>query len=224
MILDKVKMIINCFFLRNKVHIGRHSQIDKSSRFEGKNSIAGNCSFINSSIGFASYIANGCFIRNTKIGRYCCIGKNVRIIDVTHPTKDYVSIHPLFFADKTVVGSSYVKEKSFEEFIWHPKCRQYSVIIENDVWIGDGAAVLGGHTIGNGAIIAAGAVVTKDVEPYTIVAGVPARKIGCRFEESDVEFLQQLRWWDRKEPWIANHAEYFRDIELLKTNMRTTEE
>lgn len=73
-----------------------------------------------------------------------------------------------------------------------------------------------GVTIGNGAVIAAGAIVLKDVDPYAIVAGVPAKVIRYRFEPEDVKWLESLQWWNQSEEWIRNHAEYFSQIEQLK--------
>lgn len=188
----------------------------KGSRFEGKNSVGRNSSVLNSYLGHGSYVASGSFLRNTKVGRYCCIGKNVRVIDVTHPSRGFVSVHPLFFSENTVVGDSYVGCQKFEEYLKLRDGSGYSVKIGNDVWIGDGAMILGGHEIGDGAIIAAGAVVTKDVEPYTIVAGVPARPIRRRFSEEDIRFLQEFRWWEKDEGWLRRHAELFEDISKFR--------
>lgn len=212
-LVDKLGMLLYCFSQRKKVKFGRHVHVDRTSVFEGKNSVAGSCSFLHSEMGYASYVANGTFIRNTKIGKYSCIGKNVRIVDVTHPTRKFVSTHPVFFAKNTVVGSSYVREQKFEELIWNQQDSRFSVIVGNDVWIGDGAMILGGHTVGNGAIIAAGAVVTKDVNPYEIVAGVPARVIGHRFTKDQIDFLEKYQWWNKDEEWIMQNASIFEDIE-----------
>ena len=78
----------------------------------------------------------------------------------------------------------------------HPQCNHCQIIIGNDVWIGAHATIMGGVKIGNGAVIGAGAVVAKDVPPYAIVLGNPARVIKYRFDEATIEWLQKLRWWN----------------------------
>ena len=183
------------------VQFGAHTD---GSSFEGRNAIGRHASVLKSSLGYGSYVASGSFLRGAKVGRYCCIGKQVRVIDVTHPSRQYVSVHPLFFAEKTVVGESYVGRQKFEETVNLPDDPKFSVRIGNDVWIGDGA------------IVAAGAVVTKDVEPYTIVAGVPARPVRKRFSDDEIHFLEELRWWDKGEEWIRENAEKFDDINKLR--------
>lgn len=88
-------------------------------------------------------------------------------------------------------------------------------IIGNDVWIGARAMILSGVKIGDGAVIAAGAVVTKDVEPYTIVGGVPAKPIRKRFTDEQIDALIKLKWWDKDDVWMRDHAAMFRHVEEL---------
>lgn len=135
-----------------------------------------------------SYIGSGSKIINASIGKFCSISKNVNIGFSLHPV-NYFSTSPIFFAEKNGTGSSWVKGKIFDDS--SPK-----VIIGNDVWIGMNSSIMGGVKIGDGAIIGSHALVTKDVPPYSIVGGVPARIIKYRFEQEVIDDLLILKWWD----------------------------
>lgn len=204
---------------RSGVNIGKHAVIHKQDVFEGQNSIGNRTVFLNSCIGYGSYVANDSFIRNTRIGKYCSIGKNVRIIDVTHPSSKFVSTSPSFFSLKPMNGLRLVKKQKFNEFVKISPNKSDAVIIENDVWIGDGAQIIGGHFVGDGAIIGAGAVVTKDVPPYAVVGGIPAKVIKYRFSEIEIDFLLTLKWWDKGLEWIREYAEAFESISMLRNNV-----
>lgn len=130
-------------------------------------------------------------IRCCSIGRYCSIAKHVQIGVANHPT-DWLSISarqysPTYLNFNRFVGKSchVLPHEMFQK-----------TIIGNDVWIGTNAVVMGGVTVGDGAIIAAGAVVTKDVPPYAIVGGVPARVIRYRFPPKIISELLSLQWWN----------------------------
>ena len=92
----------------------------------------------------------------------------------------------------------------------------YAVSIGNDVWIGADVRIMEGVKIADGTIIGAGGVVVKDTEPYMILGGVPARLIGERFSKRQIEFLLELKWWNKSEDWIRNHAAYFKNIHELE--------
>lgn len=213
----KLKSIYQQFKLRKKVRFGTRVHLSGNNCFEGGNSIANLTKFIDSSLGAYSYCASNSYIRNTKIGRFCSIGKNVRIIDVTHPT-DFVSTHPVFYSPHNVVGKSFVNSIGFDEHLHCKKDQDYAVVIGNDVWICDGAQILGGNTIGDGAIVAAGAVVTKDVPAFSVVAGVPAKVIRYRFEENEIQYLKALQWWNKDNEWLRENAKFFCNIGLLREN------
>jgi acetyltransferase-like isoleucine patch superfamily enzyme len=86
------------------------------------------------------------------------------------------------------------------------------VKIGNDVWIGEDVIIPGGVTIGDGAVIASRAVVTRDVAPYSVVGGVPARHIKFRFGEDQIKKLQAIKWWDRDEQWLRDNFKLFLNV------------
>lgn len=224
-----IKMLIKKFFvskcviLKNKKHLRCENfvSIDNNSFFEGNNFLGEYVKIEKSSMGYGTYIASNSKIFNSQIGRYTCIANNVEIIRGTHPSSRFVSVHPAFFSEENYsAGFSYVNKQKFIEREFIDSEKEISVVVGNDVWIGYGAKIVEGITIGNGAVVAAGAIVTKDVPPYAIVGGVPAKVIKYRFSEEDIEFLLRLCWWDKSEEWIKEYAEYFEDIELLKQQLR----
>lgn len=185
----------------------------RDSYFEGYNCIGSN-SLFHGTIGYGSYIGKDSELDAT-IGRYCCISNRVYTVSGTHPTKDFVSIHPSFYSTKKQSGFSYVTKDTFEETRQNPIDCRTSVYIGNDVWIGCNVTILGGIKIGDGAIIAAGAVVTSDVEPYSIVGGVPAKPIKKRFTDEQIEFLIDYKWWDKSPTWLAENYSLLQNIENL---------
>lgn len=190
-----------------KVKFSSGTEISLSNRYEGYNKIGKNTAFFGS-LGRASYIGADCRL-SADIGRYCCIASGVVTAVGKHPTKDFVSVHPAFYSpDLSRCGLSFCDKPCFVESVGR-------VQIGNDVWIGTGAILLDGVRIGDGAIVAAGAVVSKDVEPYSIVAGVPARQIRKRFSEEDCEELLKLKWWDRSDKWLKENAKHFASTDQL---------
>ncbi|MDO4618544.1 MAG: CatB-related O-acetyltransferase [Clostridia bacterium] len=186
------------------IKIGSKSNMQGlDTEFEGNNRI-GKASVFGGSMGRCSYMGDNCNIF-ADIGRYTSVASDVRTISGKHPTRDWVSTSPVFFSDLKQCGTTYTDKNRFEEFT-------EKVRIGSDVWIGEGVRILDGVKIGHGAIVAAGAVVTKDVEPYTIVGGVPAKVIRKRFSEKEIEKLLEIRWWEKDEDWIKANAVFFSDI------------
>lgn len=163
------------------------SYADKSSSFSEYTHLYAKSVVINSRVGRFSYLANA-RVTNATIGGFCSIGPEVIIGGLgAHPTH-FVSSHPVFYSPLKQAGITFFTTNTFEEL--------QPVVVGHDVWIGARALVLDGVTIGDGAVIAAGAVVTQDVAPYAIVGGVPAKLIRYRFDSQTIEKLLSLNWWD----------------------------
>lgn len=176
--------------------------------FEGKNAI-GNGTYLSAvQFGYGSYTGEHCELSETKIGRFCAIGNYVRIVTATHPIDKNVSIHPAFYSPKYYF--SYFKDERFSEHLTTES--GFGCEIGNDVWIGDNVLIKGGITIGDGAVIGMGSIVTHNVPPYTVVAGVPAKEIKKRFDAETVEKLLNIKWWERPIDWIAQNAADFPNV------------
>ncbi|MGU3662113.1 MULTISPECIES: chloramphenicol acetyltransferase [unclassified Methylobacterium] len=136
-----------------------------------------------------SYIGQDCEVIYTTIGKFCSIAASVRINPGNHPMERASQAHFTYRA------RAYWPEES-DEPAFFDRRRASPVAIGHDVWIGHGVVVLPGRTIGTGAVVGAGAIVTRDVEPYTIVVGNPAKPVRRRFPEAVAERLMRLAWWD----------------------------
>lgn len=168
------------------VSIGRNASVVGSSLSEYV-AIGDDVSLVNCKIGRCTYLSKGGVVAYTEIGKFCSIGPDLRVGLGRHPTS-WVSTHPIFYSDLAQCGVVFRALSIFEE--------QRLTIVGNDVWIGARVTIMDGVKIGDGAIIAAGAVVTRDVAPYSVVAGVPARHIRFRCDPVLVEKIQAIAWWD----------------------------
>jgi phosphonate metabolism protein (transferase hexapeptide repeat family) len=146
-------------------------------------------SLIETELGDYSYIVNDADAIYSRIGKFCSIAAHTRINPGDHPMWRVSQSHFTYRASAYFAGEE-DEEKFFE---WR---RSRPVIVGHDVWIGHGAIVLAGRSIGSGAVIAAGAIVTKDVPPYAIVAGVPAKVVKQRFPPDLAHRIEALAWWD----------------------------
>lgn len=188
----------------------------RRSVFEGGNAIGKNTSVCDSSLGWGTYISFNTSLSSVQTGRYCSIGDGVQTCLDRHPIHIFVSSHPAFYADmRKAQGWSFHENR---DLLFHPQRTvkaHFEVVIGHDVWIGAGVKMVGGIRIGNGAVIAAGSVVTHDVAPYSVVGGVPARLIKMRFTPEQIAFLEEYKWWNRDFNWIKANYKTLNDIDTL---------
>lgn len=189
------------------VIFAKSSVVSRDCIFEGNNYIAGElygCQF-----GYGSYVHKNSVLKGVKVGRFCAIAENVNIRLFQHPTQ-MTAISPCFYRKEHTL-KTFVNENYYEDL--QNVQDGFSVVIGNDVWIGQGVSIKSGIKIGDGAVIGAGAVVTRDVAPYAIVGGVPAKLIRYRFTEKQIEALLKIKWWDKDGSWFEENGKYFADID-----------
>jgi acetyltransferase-like isoleucine patch superfamily enzyme len=210
-----IKWLIDKFYYEHK-YAAKNLAIGYMARFSNcqfgsYNTLYGGVVLGNVTLGDFSYVAENSKIANTEIGKFSCIGPEVVIGLGKHPSRDFVSVHPIFYSPLRQAQNTFASHSCYEEF--------GRIQIGNDVWIGARAIILDGVTIGDGAIVGAGAVVTKDVPAYAVVGGVPAKVLRYRFEPTEIDFLMQFKWWDRDIDWLRGNTTKFHNIqELLKSN------
>jgi virginiamycin A acetyltransferase len=153
--------------------------------FEGKNAVPDRCNFSGEiSIGYATTLGyNNLLAGKITIGKYCQLGADVALHATNHPISSM---------------TTYINKNLFNGELKGLK-EENEIVIGNDVWIGHGVIIVGNINIGNGAILAAGSVITKDVPAYTIVGGVPAKIIKKRFSDQIIHEIETLKWWNLSE-------------------------
>lgn len=220
-IINRYKLIKKIISINNELNciIDKSVIINSNTKFEGRNQISRKTVLNDSYIGYGSYIADNCTFFKTKIGKFCSIADNVKIIGGNHPTKVIVSTHPLFYTNKTYCYMTYGAKNIFEEFSFADENKEYYCIIGNDVWIGSNVKIINGVNIADGAIVTAGAVVTKNVPPYSIAGGIPAKIIGYRFTDDQINHLLEIKWWNKDETWIKEKIGIFSNAEDFIKNV-----
>lgn len=172
------------------VTIGNDTVVDNCN-IEGNNSINRRNFLLRATMGRFTYTGIGTSIRTAEIGRFCSISWNVSIGGGNHPL-DKITTHTISRFHHLDQG--HWDNEQFKNDV--ERVSSNPCVIGNDVLITSNVQILRNVTIGNGAIIGAGAVVTKDVEPYSVVAGVPAKKIKMRFDDKTIEALEEIQWWN----------------------------
>mgnify|MGYP001624013750 CR=1 FL=1 len=175
----------------------------RSSALDVKAKVYSASSIVNSTIDKYTYVGNYCTIVSCNIGKFCSIADFCIIGGAQHPI-ERVSTSPVFHEGDNAF------HKNFSLF---PAVQTKRTIIENDVWLGNNCLIKAGVKIGTGAIIGMGAVVTKDVPPYEIWAGVPAVKIRSRFDKYIIQKLLESQWWNMDEDKLKRAACYMDDVE-----------
>ncbi|NBB48445.1 acetyltransferase [Rhizobium sp. CRIBSB] len=169
--------------------------------------VADRCRLDEVEMGDYSYIMQDGSVWCATIGKFANIAASVRINATNHPTWRPTLHHFTYRAADYFDGA----ENDHDFFAWR---RDNRVAIGHDVWIGHGATVLPGVTVGDGAVIGAGAVVSRDVAPYTIVGGVPAKLIRERFPRPVAERMQALAWWDWDHDRLFAALDDFRHMDV----------
>lgn len=182
-------------------------------RSEKANTVLGKCTNVvapffmhNVSLGDYSYIAKNGNLSNVSIGKFCSIGPNFCCGLGLHPTNG-ISTAPMFYSTACQNGMTLCKEGKYEEL--------KQTFIGNDVFIGANVTVLDGIHIADGAVIGAGAVVTKDIPPYAIAVGVPARVVKCRFEDTIIRKLLDRQWWNDSDVKLQEVERNFWNVEAF---------
>lgn len=185
----------------------KNSQIDPTSKVESGSNI------VNTNMDKHSFCGYNCEITNANIGSFCSIANGVIIGGGMHPIH-WVSTSPVFYE-----GRDSVKTK----FSTHAREEVKKTNIGHDVWIGQNVLIKQGVKIGTGAVIGMGSVVTRDVAPYSIVVGIPAREIKKRFDDNVIKELLNSEWWNLEDALLTNLAIHFQNPkEFLKQFKKAT--
>lgn len=176
--------------------------IIQDSTISKKAAICSGTKFYRSSLGEYSYVGRNCFITNTKINKFTSIGEGCHIGGTSHPL-NWVSTSPVFHKWDNLFKKNFSRH-DFDIFV--------ETSIGNDVWIGTNVLIKAGVNVSDGAVLGMGAVVTKDVGPYEIWGGNPAKLIKKRFDEKTIKELMNKKWWNYEDELLVSEAKKFNDI------------
>lgn len=192
---------MKALYIYNKVLKKIRGSAIKDSIVHLTSKIESGSSFINSTIHKHSFIGYDCSFINVDVGSFSSIASNVTVGGISHPMH-FVSTSPVFLSHEDSVKAK------FAHHVYLPEIRTY---IGNDVWIGEGVFIKAGVKIGTGSVIGMGSIVTKDIEPYSIVAGNPAKVIRFRFDDEVIAGLLKSEWWEGTEEYLERYGKLFND-------------
>ena len=207
-VIKPVRLVDVYYFLKERKK-GRMSNSIIGMRSSTQGSILRGCCVIrednivwNSVIGRRTIIKHNCKIYNAVVGKFCAFAENVQVGAGVHPVH-FASTNFIFYSNHKSIKTFSDGEYFLEE--------HNQIEIGHDVWFGANSSVIGNVKIGSGAVIAYGAVVTKDVPPYTVVGGVPAKVIRKRFSDDIINRLLEIKWWNLSDAFFEKHFKLMHD-------------
>ncbi len=177
---------------------------DEHSSFTRDTKLGPFVRLLHTSVGPYTRISKGCSLIFTEVGKFCSFGIGVQLGAGRHPI--HMAATSQLFYNANSLKNDWVHPITYDQNL--------PIKVGNDVWIGSEALIMGGVTIGDGAVIGARSLVTKDIPPYAIAVGMPARVIKYRFEPEVIARLLEIRWWDFSEEEIHKHIGFFREQEI----------
>ena len=205
----KYPFILLSHYLKCRKFLPPSIRFSLSTRVHTTSKVQCNVNICGSSIDRYSYICNGSRLIRAKIGSFTSIGSCVECFYGIHPLRSNISTSPVFSLPRNELRTFFGSGSCVASHRYVSS--DHVVEIGSDVWIGSHVKILDGVKIGHGAVVGLGSIVTKDVQPYSIVAGAPARVIGFRFDPEDISRLLRLQWWNKSISWIKEHSVSFSD-------------